>query len=293
MKLYAPAYYKEFKCIADKCSHSCCVGWEISVDNETLGRLELLEECEREEILSNIEGGVIRLCDDGRCPFLDKCGLCKIISRHGDAFISEICREHPRFYNFLTDRAEVGLGASCEEAARIILSSDEYDRIIPIGDCEGLVSEGYDAKPERDWIYSVLNGKTVDFNKKLSIIMGRYCLDEGLFSEDCLAALFSEIEYLREEDRELFSAMNSSGGKADSSYSVRFFAYLIYRHLAASGSYENLRARVGLCVALLCLFESLCSRGVEPTEAARLISEEIEYSEDNTDSLIFEFECEI
>ena len=31
MKLYAPKYYNEFKCIADKCTHSCCVGWEIDM----------------------------------------------------------------------------------------------------------------------------------------------------------------------------------------------------------------------------------------------------------------------
>ena len=25
IKLYAPKYYKNFKCIADKCEHSCCI----------------------------------------------------------------------------------------------------------------------------------------------------------------------------------------------------------------------------------------------------------------------------
>ena len=33
MKTYAPDYYKKFVCIADKCRHSCCVGWEIDVDD--------------------------------------------------------------------------------------------------------------------------------------------------------------------------------------------------------------------------------------------------------------------
>ena len=35
MKLYAPSYYKSFKCIADKCRHSCCIGWEIDIDDDT------------------------------------------------------------------------------------------------------------------------------------------------------------------------------------------------------------------------------------------------------------------
>ena len=33
--VYAPKYYKKFKCIADKCQHSCCVGWEIDIDRES------------------------------------------------------------------------------------------------------------------------------------------------------------------------------------------------------------------------------------------------------------------
>ena len=36
MKLFAPEYYKQFKCIADKCTHSCCIGWEIDIDEEAL-----------------------------------------------------------------------------------------------------------------------------------------------------------------------------------------------------------------------------------------------------------------
>ena len=43
MKLYAPSYYKKFKCIADKCEHSCCIGWEIDIDEETLEKYEKLE----------------------------------------------------------------------------------------------------------------------------------------------------------------------------------------------------------------------------------------------------------
>ena len=36
MKLFAPKYYGSFKCIADKCEHSCCIGWEIDIDDTTL-----------------------------------------------------------------------------------------------------------------------------------------------------------------------------------------------------------------------------------------------------------------
>ena len=34
MKTYAPKYYQQFHCIADKCKHSCCIGWEIDIDKD-------------------------------------------------------------------------------------------------------------------------------------------------------------------------------------------------------------------------------------------------------------------
>lgn len=36
MKLIAPEYYTKFHCIADKCRHSCCVGWGIAIDPDKL-----------------------------------------------------------------------------------------------------------------------------------------------------------------------------------------------------------------------------------------------------------------
>ena len=44
MKLYAPKYYKNFKCIADKCDHSCCIGWEIDIDSAAYAKYKELKE---------------------------------------------------------------------------------------------------------------------------------------------------------------------------------------------------------------------------------------------------------
>ena len=35
-----PNYYDKFKCIADRCKHSCCIGWEIDIDDDTMELLE-------------------------------------------------------------------------------------------------------------------------------------------------------------------------------------------------------------------------------------------------------------
>ncbi|MBP3686664.1 MAG: hypothetical protein J6J21_06505 [Clostridia bacterium] len=35
MKYVYPAFYPEFSCLADRCRHNCCIGWEIDIDPET------------------------------------------------------------------------------------------------------------------------------------------------------------------------------------------------------------------------------------------------------------------
>ena len=43
----------------------------------------------------------------------------------GENVLCNICKDHPRFRNFRSDRTEVGLGLACEEACRLILNYNE------------------------------------------------------------------------------------------------------------------------------------------------------------------------
>ncbi|MBQ1264646.1 MAG: flagellin lysine-N-methylase [Oscillospiraceae bacterium] len=121
MKLIVPDYYKDFRCIADACRHTCCVGWEIDIDEDSLKRFE-----QDAEICAHIDHSDIphfRLLDGERCPFLNGDNLCDLILKHGEGILCQICRDHPRFRNFWADRVEMGLGLVCEEAARLILTA--------------------------------------------------------------------------------------------------------------------------------------------------------------------------
>ena len=122
-----PNYYTKFKCIADKCKHSCCIGWEIDIDEDTMDLYGSLDGDFADKILQNIEGDVPHfvLRDGNRCPFLNQNGLCDIICEFGEDAICDICYLHPRFSNYYEDFAETGLGLCCEEAARIILTDEE------------------------------------------------------------------------------------------------------------------------------------------------------------------------
>ena len=108
MKTYAPDYYGKFKCIADKCKHSCCVGWEIDIDEESLERYNLIEgefgERIRKNIAYNAESPHFITDESEKCPFLNRYGLCDMITELGEESLCEICAVHPRFRNFFSDR---------------------------------------------------------------------------------------------------------------------------------------------------------------------------------------------
>ena len=216
MKLYAPKYYKKFICIADKCEHSCCIGWEIDIDKQTLEKYKKLKAPYGINILNSIsldDTPHFKLCREDRCPHLDEKGLCKIILSVGEDYLCDICREHPRFYNY-TRVAEVGLGMSCREAARLVLSSSDYNVMEELGEVCALEDEVFfDGRAERKKIYDIL-GKNLDYNTRLEIIYREYgipLLDEGRWLET-----IASLEYLDDTHKDLFmnySSKNRPKGK--------------------------------------------------------------------------------
>ena len=292
MKVYFPSYYNKFKCIAEKCRHSCCVGWEIEVDADTLKKYEC-----REDISRHVSDGVIQLSEGDRCPFLTECGLCRIISELGEEYTSVICREHPRFYHRIGERVEGGIGMSCEEAARIILTSDSYrDFISTEKQSVSVPNEALvDTLGEREKIYRILADKALPYRDRIAKIRDEYALPKSVHTKEEWRDIFSELELLGESHRELMSIGEYEENEENSVYFERFIAYLVFRHVSIAESADNLRARLAFCLLLAQILESYVSQNAgsesEIVDAARIISEEIEYSEDNTSALIFEMEC--
>ncbi len=122
-----PTYYKQFHCIASKCKNSCCAaGWEIAIDKESADYYKNVSskfgDLLRKNINFSLKPNRFNLNSDGRCPFFNNNNLCDIYITLGKEHLCEICKEHPRFYEFFIDKAECGICLYCEEAARIILS---------------------------------------------------------------------------------------------------------------------------------------------------------------------------
>lgn len=295
MKLYAPRYYKKFKCIADKCEHSCCIGWEIDIDADSLERYNALRDGYGRVISQSISAKDtphFKLEAGDRCPHLDERGLCRIISNLGEGYLCDICREHPRFYNY-TSVAEVGIGVSCPEAARIVLSSPDYAVLEEIGEVD-VEPDGtmFDGRALREEIYALLSEAGGDKDAALDEIYERFCIDLG--NDSHRLEILSSLEYLDGDHKKLFMRYSSEARAAGSEcaeYLKRFLAYLIYRHCTEAFDEEDFCARLAFCLFCERLLASLiCSEGAssldEVARLASIISEELEYSEDNTLALM-------
>ena len=294
MKLYAPEYYKKFQCIADKCSHSCCIGWEIDIDNSTLEKYKQLSDGYGNTIrdsISNDDTPHFSLCENDRCPHLDERGLCRIILNVGEDYLCDICRLHPRFFNY-TDVAEVGLGMSCEEAARLILTSPDYADIEEVGEVDYYPDDvDYNGRAERSKIYAILQERECDYESRLEKICRQYSIETG---DDCeWRKTLDSLEYLDEGHRELFSGYSSSLRPSGmDEYLERFLAYFIYRHCTEALDEEDFHDRLSFCLFCERLFASLiCATSAadlcDIASLAGIISEEIEYSDDNTFALMY------
>lgn len=321
--ILVPNFYKKFKCIADKCKDSCCIGWEIDLDAPTLEKLQGLSE----DFLSCVEIDAtppyIRLDGDERCPFLDARGLCRIISNHGEDFIPEICKRHPRYFNDILDFTECSIGLSCPTAAEIILSirekptiekmkdlstyqaiSKENESKIPTNEAEK-VKNIYKIRDrlfdfvfdtERD-IAGIVAG-LIEYQSEISdyLFFGDAPREihggkmESLYGViDMMGESAERLELLSEEHRPRLSFLTREGvisrlsANADISRSLLY--YFLHRHMLSGAMELDLDDRLTLCVLLL--FICLCFiDGISVTDEAALFSKNIEYSTENIDILL-------
>ena len=110
MLLRKPDFYDSFKCIASRCSDTCCIGWEIDVDEASQEVYRNVAGVFGDKLRTNIEDGHFKLLPHDRCPFLDRENLCEIYQNLGEGALCDICREHPRFVEVFGDIMERGLG---------------------------------------------------------------------------------------------------------------------------------------------------------------------------------------
>ena len=137
MILRVPDYYEDFSCKAGDCADSCCIGWEIDIDEDTEAYYRSLEgplgDKLRQHLYVTEEGdSSFRLQRKGRCPFLDGRNLCEICSELGEEALSYVCTEYPRFSIEYGNVLQKCLSLSCEEVGNLLFHREEPVRILDL-----------------------------------------------------------------------------------------------------------------------------------------------------------------
>ncbi|MBR2384077.1 MAG: flagellin lysine-N-methylase [Clostridia bacterium] len=299
MKIYAPKYYSKFKCISSKCTHSCCIGWEIDVDKATLRKYKTCKHPYAKDVFKSIAKKPtphFKLCKNGNCPHLDENGLCKVISNLGENYLCNISKEHPRFYNQTPYGLEVGLGVSCEEACRIILNSNDFNLFEEVEkDASPIDKFDFNPIPLRNQILDIIARKDLNYQEKIQIISNEFSISIQSISDKNWKNLLNSLEYLDNSHKELFLCFTTTYLPTQDKqiYLERILAYFVYRYVSKARSLEEIKQYLGLCMFL----EKLVCSLIESKNASNLeeiipliisVSEEIEYSEDNIDEILFD-----
>ncbi len=137
MEYRIPHYFNNFRCSAAECEDTCCAGWAIMIDEETLQKYENMEGAFGNRLKNSIdwkEGSFKQY--EKRCAFLNERNLCDIHMEAGEHMLCDTCRNYPRHREEFEGVREGSLSLSCIEAAKIILGCKEPVRFITMEDEE-------------------------------------------------------------------------------------------------------------------------------------------------------------
>ena len=175
-----PDYYRRFHCVGGECPDSCCIGWEIEIDDEAMEKYKSAEGELGRRLRENISDGCFVLNGE-RCPFLNEKNLCDIIRDGGEDMLCTVCTEFPRFTQKIDKATERGLGLACPEAARIILSADYFEEYTEClgGECPD--GDYLTLKKARQYLYEIARNNSYPLIKRL------YALESAAAAiQDCI-----------------------------------------------------------------------------------------------------------
>ncbi|MFS0725886.1 flagellin lysine-N-methylase [Paenibacillus sp. 1P07SE] len=139
-----PHYMQQFACIGSSCEDSCCVGWKVTIDEDTYKKYRQVRDAEMTFQLqkrvtrnrstpSQQNFAKIKMEKDGSCPMLNEEKLCSIQLKLGEEYLSNTCATYPRTTQNVNGVLERAATVSCPEIARLALLNPngiDFDEIV-------------------------------------------------------------------------------------------------------------------------------------------------------------------
>lgn len=212
-----PHYYQDFVCTADKCPDTCCAGWQIVIDENSLEKYSNVSGDFGIRLLNSIDWreGIFEQYEK-RCSFLNAENLCDIYKELGADALCDTCRLYPRHIEEFENLREFSLSLSCPVAAKMILECQEPVRFLEEEDEKEECEEDFEdfdfllfdcLLEVREKLFSIVQNRTIPIEKRMYCVLKtaknlQTALDEGeLFERDFMA----EIELCLQEKAEDFS----------------------------------------------------------------------------------------
>lgn len=210
-----PHYYDKFSCTAEQCQDTCCAGWQIVIDENSLEKYSNVSGDFGIRLLNSINWreGIFEQYEK-RCSFLNAENLCDIYKELGADALCDTCRLYPRHIEEFENLREFSLSLSCPVAAKMILQCQEPVRFLEEEDEKEEGEEDFEdfdfllfdcLLEVREKLFSIVQNRTIPIEKRMYCVLKiaknlQTALDEGeLFERDFI----SDMElYLQEEIKE-------------------------------------------------------------------------------------------
>ena len=191
MRYLKPHYYDKFVCTAADCPDTCCAGWQIMIDEDSLDRYGKESGEFGKRLRNSIDWE--EECfyqNNSRCAFLNDKNLCDLYKELGPDALCDTCRMYPRHTEEYEGLRELSLSLSCPEAARIMLSCKDPVRFLEEETEEEDDFEEFDfmmfsqLEDTRDVLFSVIQDRKIPLTLRMAVseqLAQSYqiCMEEG------------------------------------------------------------------------------------------------------------------
>lgn len=181
MQYTRPDYYEQFSCVGGACPDTCCAGWQIVIDPDSLKRYKNIPGPFGNRLRNEIDwkNGVFKQYK-GDCCFLNEEKLCDIYGEIGEEQLCKTCGSYPRYIEEFEGVREQFLCMSCPVVAEMLLGREEKTTLRSF-DTEEEETEDYEffdyflytkLEDSRHFLLSLLQNRHLKIELRLSMLLG-------------------------------------------------------------------------------------------------------------------------